>query len=495
MISQSFPRSALGFHVNRIANGRFSRGLVSLALGCALALTAQSASTASAQSAPLGSTPSGSTPSGSTQRSMRIHVTEAGRAAYDSRTRLSVDRYASGEAIMARSGQGPDGRPLAELVRLADDGSVLWQWDGGPSAPFGADDQLTKVLALPDGGALVSGLRGQPLSPTVPFLFRIAADRRVLWNVVGVGVPARDTFFAQIFPWRGADGLLFVTTLFTDGAFGLPGTAPVQARRGGGSFLARLDPDTGAVLWTRPVRGSGDGVVDANGITLVHSVTPPSVRGALPRQSQLLFERFDDTGRRGPMHRDTLPGASGARSVERFPDGHLAVVAEVCRSTDAEGRCLQEGLLLAYDASGRRVASHDVPAWSVLARRERDAPLRVVGPASIERPVVSGQLRAQTQALDIFAYSDPTTPALRSRVAVPQTVFTSITRDLAGASFAGGVLLHGETTVGGAGAGHTVLFAANGDLRPVDVIAPRASEALPPAPVAEPATASSAATL
>ncbi|NOY92489.1 MAG: hypothetical protein GXP55_14950 [Deltaproteobacteria bacterium] len=435
----------------------------------------------------------------SAQPTLLVQVRHDSEPLYDGRSRLRAARFPNGEVLTTQVAIAP-GRHRVSLVRYGADGREISRIEAAPesargSAPFVVGEQLGQVVALPDGSALVAGMSGTVLETdeiVLPFVFRIDRSGRALWRLTGRSTADPRRFFAGFGITLGDQGELFIAGMFTEGSFGLPGAPMWRPRRQNNPFIARVDLDTGRVIWAKRTPRDGYLVVQGGVLQLISSDVPRTRHGdRAPAFSTLRVWRYDVSGRRLGRSRDRIPGASAPRAgAAPLPGGGFAVVTETCRRQDAAGRCLTEGIVYVYDARGNRVATHAVPAWSVLAHPTPGAPLRVIGPTALRRVSVGGSSRIVTDEVEVLTFTDPTQPPTRARIAVPNTRFTSVVDAVrfGGQSLPGGVLFHSPSALLEPGTqdrgvpGDTVIFVPDANFRPVPSLPNVPSDPYPPAP-------------
>lgn len=239
-----------------------------------------------------------------------------------------------GSVYVTGSTQGNLGDAL--LLKLASDGSLLWQrrWDSG------ATEHGVAVALAGDGSVYVVG--GTTLGEGDLFLLRFAADgtlvsQRILGPASGDGVAV------------AADGSVFVT-----------GTA---ARPGGGAdvVLAKFDP-AGTLAWQRAYSGSE--IADARGGVTVAADGSAFVAGAIQATSpkvvvDALIVRFDADG---TMLWDRgWGGRSGdvGGGVAALPDGSVVLVGD----SNSFGAGSDDAFVLRLSPEGKGV---DANTWGGL---------------------------------------------------------------------------------------------------------------------------------
>ncbi len=416
----------------------------------------------------------------SAQGPVLIQLPQPSQPLYDGRSRLTAARFSNGEIVTAQQTPIPniDGRPAShlEIVRYSASGREIQRLPGDSGHGFASRDELSKIIPLPDGGAVISG-RAKASEPATPYLFRLTRDGRVAWRVAG-RANGNEDYFAGWTVDRGSDGSLFVHGYFRGGSFQLPGSRTWRPRRRYNPFMARIDPTTGEILWAKLIPRDGEGLVHDGMFSLLRTDVRTS-RGGDPAStfSELRVDHYDLAGRRRGSWRDRLPGAVAIRgAVLPIRDGGLAITTETCRRQDAAQRCLTEGIVYVYDVRGRRLATHDAPAWSVMARPSPGAPMRVIGPSALRRIVLRNGEAVVADEVDVLTFEDPIAAPVRARISIPRMRFTSVVDSIlfGGVSTPDGVFVYSpsalleEGTLDRGVAGDTLFFIPNSDFRPVD---------------------------
>jgi len=425
----------------------------------------------------------------SAQGTTLLQLSQPTQRLYDGGSRLTAARFANGEILTAQQTPLRNSSRLA-LVRYSADGRELRRIEGGGDSGFDSSDQISKIIALPDGGALVSGMTWGYGVPVVPYLFRLTQDGRVAWRVSAQFTsPHRDDFFAGWTVHRGERGELILHGIFKDGTLRLPGSPDWRPRRMYNPFMARVDADTGRVVWAKRIARDGQGLLRGGTFSIIDTEVPTTHHGEPPPASSVLrVDRYDLDGHRLRGSQDRLPGAVAVRgAVAPIRNGGFAVATETCRRQDADHRCLTEGIVYVYDAAGTRIARHDVPAWSVMARSTQGAPMRVLGPSALRRPMVGGSARLVADEVEVLTFDDPTAAPTRARIAIRDTRFVSLTNStlFGGVSTPEGLLMYSPsaflepgTTERGV-AGDMLLYIRDANFRPVHELPRLASDPYP----------------
>ena len=212
--------------------------------------------------------------------------------------------YTAGSTFPALPGQIPAGATDAYIRKFSFDGLVLW------TRQFGTPrSDLVSGIATGQGGVFVVGWTDGAFSGSTnaggsdAFVRKYDQTGGILWTTQ-FGTPQDDRPFAGAIEER--NGALYVAG-FTAGTF--PGE-PVG--EGQDVYIARLDSQTGAVLWIRQfgVRGITFGIggltVDDTG---VYAASTVSLGTAIGDPDYGLFRKFDLSG--NPLWSRQIKGAVG----------------------------------------------------------------------------------------------------------------------------------------------------------------------------------------
>ena len=225
----------------------------------------------------------------------------------------------------------------AWVVRVADSGKQLWQWQ---SSQAGAD-ALRAVIALPGGGALAVGYADPKPGTRNGLAVRLDAQGTPVWSVQ----PGSD-------PWQELTGVAAAG----DGAL----LAGVRMQAGVSQWwLVQVD-QAGAVQWqqtgtgSRDVRGIvglGGGVWVLAGAALQDPKNPLAWLAGVAGDGHVLWEANYDSGGPGTLHAVRAAADGGVLAAGTASVGGAAVGVVV--HADAWGRagCKAAGLCAAKSAA------------------------------------------------------------------------------------------------------------------------------------------------
>jgi len=228
--------------------------------------------------------------------------------------------------VWARRAGGADREQGRGIAALLDGGAAVTGFFRG-SATFGPDETAESMLASAGGTEDI-------------FLARYRADGALVWARRGGGTSFdRGLSVASL-----ADGSLLLTGDFTDAATFGPGesgetmlTAPMGSAD---VFIARYNPEDGALTWVRQAGGSGDdrgfgiaarpdGGSFVTGVFSLAAVFGPGEIGQVTLDSagssDIFIARYDPDGALVWARRAGGSGSDGGTGVVALPDGDAVV--------------------------------------------------------------------------------------------------------------------------------------------------------------------------
>ncbi len=311
------------------------------------------------------------------------------------------------------NGQGCE---IERVVRLTPERKVVWAIR--PTAErdahgFARQDMLHALVAMPDGGTVVSTTNTPGADHLHSRLLYIESNGDLRWKLQTEQAP----MFSMLTPHVGPGGQLIVEIEasnfgYDNGRFQLPGGKTTKLRKHQQIFrVARINVADAKLLWehanTRFADTFEDGVVTIN--TRFTNTNPPKTRFVI---RQISFDGKLASEATTPwLQNESLLSAAYER-------GHLIITTRKEHFTSDQHVERRTGNLRVFDSKGRLVHTRELADGSRLAERSAGAPLRIVSPTSCIRGVAI--YACVTDALHVITLKDWQDSGSSSQLTLPR---------------------------------------------------------------------------